>query len=60
MASTNAMSSPSLTLLPASTGSAQTRPATSVTILISGIPFSGNRLTDNALANGLVLWRQIA
>src|SRR5882757_2077190 len=48
IASTNAMSSPSPTLLPCSTGSTQTRPATSVTILISGIPFSErDRLADN-------------
>src|SRR5947207_7404679 len=38
MASTNATSSPSPILPPTSTGSAHTRPATSVTILISGIP----------------------
>src|SRR5438046_7821592 len=38
IASTNATSSPSPTLPPTSTGSAQTRPATSVTILMSGIP----------------------
>src|SRR3981081_4429651 len=41
MASTNAMSLPSPPLPPTSPGSAQTRPATSVTILMSGIPFSG-------------------
>src|SRR5260221_11566534 len=41
MASMKAISSPSPTLLPASKGSAHTRPATSVTILISGIPLSG-------------------
>src|SRR3954454_13813476 len=61
IASTNAMSSPSPTLLPASTASAQTRPATSVTILISGIPFSeGTVWRIIALANGLLLSRQIA
>src|SRR5437588_302610 len=37
------MSSPSPTLAPISKGSAQTRPATSVTTLISGIPFSEDR-----------------
>src|SRR6266567_168910 len=42
MASTKAISSPLPTLAPASTGSAQTRPATSVTTLISGIPPSGD------------------
>ena len=41
MASTNAISSPSSTLAPGSAASAQTRPATSVTILISGMPPSG-------------------
>src|SRR5665213_517513 len=46
MASTNTMSSPSPTLPPTSTGSAQTRPATSVTILISGIPLSGTAPRD--------------
>src|ERR1700754_986858 len=46
MASTNARPSPSPTLPPTSTGSAQTRPATSVTILISGIPLSGTAPRD--------------
>src|SRR5438445_7456639 len=43
MASTKAISSPLPTLEPASAGSAQTRPATSVTTLISGIPLSGGQ-----------------
>ena len=61
IASTNAISSPSPTLAPVSTGSAHTRPATSVTILISGIPFSRDRLTDYVvLVNGFLLWPQIA
>src|SRR4051794_21908752 len=55
IASTNATSSPSPTLLPASTGSTQTRPATSVTILISGIPFSEGTVWRIALANGLLV-----
>ena len=47
-------------LPPTSTGSAQTRPATSVTILMSGIPFSGTVSRTIALANGFLLWPQIA
>src|SRR3954452_12239867 len=61
MASIKAMSSPSPTLHPASPGSTQTPPATSVTILISGIPFSeGTVWRTIALANGFQLSRQIA
>jgi hypothetical protein len=41
MASTNAISSPSPMLLPDATESAHTRPATSVMIVISGMPLSG-------------------
>jgi hypothetical protein len=48
MDSTKAMSSPSPMLAPAATGRAQTRPATSVTTLISGMP------------TGFLLWAQIA
>ncbi len=73
IASTNTMSSPSPTLPPISTGSAQTRPATSVTILMSGIPFSGTafarmaieiraniKMRANRRAGALGLWPQIA
>src|ERR1700730_5221493 len=42
-----AMSSPLPTLAPVSTGSAQTRPATSVTTLISGISLSGTATARN-------------
>ena len=49
IASTNAMSSPSPMRSPISTGSAQTRPATSVTILISGIPISGTAAARTAI-----------
>jgi len=58
MASTNATSSPSAMLAPASTWIAQTRPATSVTIVISGIPHSPTWRI--AVAHGFLLWPQIA
>ena len=67
MASTKATSSPSLTLAPTSAGSAQTRPATSVTILMSGIYLSGTAAARDRTARifrdgrpGFQLWPQIA
>ena len=64
MASTNAMSSPSPMLAPTSTGSAQTRPATSVTILMSGISVLRDTTARHDMRaigrGGFLLWPQIA